>query len=54
VIAMLVLLFDVTFSVNAQYLPVGSIDVTDRLDITDKAIITKRQTTSAPWIDSVV
>ena len=53
-IAMLMLLFGVTFSVHAQYSPVGSIDVTDRLDIEDKAMITKRLATAAPWIDSVV
>jgi len=54
VIAMLMLLFGVPFSVNAQYSPMANIDVTDRLDITDKAMITKRLTTSAPWVNSVV
>ena len=45
---MLVLLFGVTFSAHAEYLPVGKIDVMDRLDIIDNVVITKRSNTSVP------
>ena len=46
VIAIVMLLFGVTVVVYAQYSSVGNIDATDRLDITEKVVVTKRPTTS--------
>ena len=48
VITIVMLLFGVTVVVYAEYSSVGNIDAIDRLDITEKVVVTKRQTTSAP------
>ena len=48
VTTILTLLFGVTFAVYAEYSSVGNINVTDRLDITDMVVATKRLTTSVP------
>ncbi len=41
-----VLLFGVTIAVYAEYSSVGSKDAADRLDVTEKVVVTKRPTTS--------
>ena len=48
VITILILLSGVTLFVYAEYPSIGNIDVTDRLDITEKVVVTKRPTTSTP------
>ena len=52
-IAILVLLFGATVVVYAEYSSVVNMDVRDRLDITEKVVITKRPTTTQ-GVDVVV
>jgi len=45
-IATIMILFGVIFTAYAEYSPVKKIEITDRLYITDKAVITKQPTTA--------